>query len=141
MGPSTTARMDVGPQVSHWKVGNAKPFMVKPARQLAEKLKAGSAWEDHDYVFCASIGTHLNPTRDILDQLEKLLAKAGLPAIRFHDLRHIAATAVLALGTNPKIVQEILGHSAIAITMDVYSHVLPTMQKEAMNKLNEALQG
>jgi integrase len=110
-------------------------------RQLEEKLKAGLVWQDHDYVFCTSVGTHLNPTRDILDQLKKLLEKAGLPAIRFHDLRHSAATALLALGTNPKIVQEVLGHSAISITMDVYSHVLPTMQKEAMNRLNDALQG
>ncbi len=110
-------------------------------RQLKEKLKVGPAWQEHDYVFCTAIGTHLNPTRDILDQLKKLLEKAGLPAIRFHDLRHSAATALLALGTNPKIVQEVLGHSAISITMDIYSHVLPTMQKEAMNKLNDALQG
>lgn len=110
-------------------------------RQLEEKLKAGPAWQDHNYVFCTSIGTHLNPTRDMLDQLKALLKKAGLPDIRFHDLRHSMATALLALGTNPKIVQEVLGHSAISITMDVYSHVLPTMQKEAMIRYNEALQG
>ncbi|HEU5378212.1 MAG TPA: site-specific integrase, partial [Ktedonobacteraceae bacterium] len=110
-------------------------------RQVEEKLKAGPAWQDHDYVFCTSIGTHLNPTRDILDQLKKLLEKAGLPDVRFHDLRHSAATALLALDTNPKIVQEVLGHSAISVTMDIYSHVLPTMQKEAMSKLNDALQG
>ena len=85
--------------------------------QLEEKLKAGLAWQEHDYVFCTTIGTHLNPTRDILDQLKKLLEKAELPDIRFHDLRHSAATALLALGTNPKIVQEVLGHSAISVTM------------------------
>ena len=59
---------------------------------------------------------------------------------RFHDLRHSLATALLDLGTNPKIVQEVLGHSAISMTMDIYSHVLPTMQQEAMSRLNEALQ-
>lgn len=122
------------------------PFVLEAlrrhrVRQLEEKLKAGPAWRDHDYVFCTSVGTHLNPTRDILDQLKKLLEKAGLPVIRFHDLRHSTATALLVLGTNPKIVQEVLGHSAISITMDIYSHVLPTMQKEAMNRLNDALQG
>jgi integrase len=109
--------------------------------QLEEKQKAGPAWQDHDYVFCTSIGTHLNPTRDMLDQLKALLEKAELPDVRFHDLRHSAATALLALDTNPKIVQEVLGHSAISVTMDIYSHVLPTMQKEAMSKLNDALQG
>jgi integrase len=92
-------------------------------------------------VFCTSIGTHLNPTRDILDQLKALLKKAELPDIRFHDLRHSSATMLLAIGVHPKIVQEILGHSQISMTMDTYSHVLPTMQQEAMNKLNETLQG
>jgi integrase len=110
-------------------------------RQSEAKLKAGEAWQDHDYVFCTSIGTHLSPTRDVLDQLKALLKKAELPEIRFHDLRHSSATMLLAIGVHPKIVQEILGHSQISMTMDTYSHVLPTMQQEAMNKLNETLQG
>jgi integrase len=110
-------------------------------KQLEAKLKAGADWQEHDYVFCTSIGTHLNPTRDVLDQLKLLLTKAGLPDIRFHDLRHSAATILLSMDVHPKIVQEILGHSQISMTMDTYSHVLPTMQKIAMNKLNEAFQG
>ncbi len=110
-------------------------------RQREAKLKAGPAWQDHDYVFCTPIGTHLNPTRDVLDVLKSFLKKAGLPDIRFHDLRHSSATMLLGMKVHPKIVQEILGHSQIAITMDIYSHVLPTMQEEAMNKINEALQG
>jgi len=122
------------------------PFVIEALRehrvkQLESKLKAGSAWQDHDYVFCTSIGTHLNPTRDILDQLKALLKKAGLPDIRFHDLRHSSATMLLGMGVHPKIVQEILGHSQISMTMDTYSHVLPTMQREAMSKMNDALQG
>ena len=122
------------------------PFVIEAlkqhrAKQLESKLKAGSAWQDHDYVFCTSIGTHLNPTRDILDQLKALLKKAGLPDIRFHDLRHSSATMLLGMGVHPKIVQEILGHSQISMTMDTYSHVLPTMQREAMSKMNDALQG
>ncbi len=110
-------------------------------RQREARLKAGPAWQDHDYVFCTSIGTHLNPTRDVLDVLKSLLEKAGLPDIRFHDLRHSSATMLLGMKVHPKIVQEILGHSQINITMDIYSHVLPTMQEEAMSKINEALQG
>src|SRR6266581_8761767 len=108
-------------------------------KQREAKLKAGSVWQDHDYVFCTSIGTHLNPTRDALDELKSLLKEAGLPDIRFHDLRHSSATMLLGMKVHPKIVQEILGHSQINITMDIYSHVLPTMQEEAMNKINEAL--
>lgn len=110
-------------------------------RQREAKLKAGLAWQDHGYVFCTPIGTHLNPTRDVLDVLKSFLKQAGLPDIRFHDLRHSSATMLLGMKVHPKIVQEILGHSQIAITMDIYSHILPTMQEEAMNKLNEALQG
>jgi|SRR5579875_672349 integrase len=110
-------------------------------RQREAKLKAGPAWRDHDYVFCTPIGTHLNPTRDVLDVLKSFLKQAGLPDIRFHDLRHSSATMLLGMQVHPKIVQEILGHSQIAITMDIYSHILPTMQEEAMNKLNDVLQG
>jgi integrase len=109
-------------------------------RQLEAKLKGGPLWQDHDYVFCTSVGTHLNPTKDILDQLKALLQKAELPEIRFHDLRHSAATLLLSQGVHPKVVQELLGHSDISITMDVYSHVLPNIQEEAIGKLNAVLQ-
>jgi integrase len=107
-------------------------------RQLETKLKAGSNWQEHDYVFCTLHGTHLNPNH-IVDEFKKLLKQAGLPNIRFHDLRHSAATLLLSLGVHPKVVQELLGHTQIGITMDVYSHVLPGMQQDAMGKLNEAL--
>lgn len=121
------------------------PFVVEALkqhrlRQLEEKLKAGPAWHDHDYVFSTSIGTHLNPTRDVLDVLKSLLKKAGLPNIRFHDLRHSSATMLLSMKVHPKIVQEVLGHSQISMTMDIYSHVLPSMQEEAMGKINDVLQ-
>ena len=65
--------------------------------------------------------------------------RAGLQRIRFHDLRHSAATLLLSLGANPKVVQEVLGHSQIGVTIDVYAHVLPTMQREAMADLNRLL--
>src|SRR5262249_49607086 len=109
--------------------------------QLEAKLKAGPAWQDHDYVFCTSVGTHLNPTKDVLDVLKSLLEEAGLPHIRFHDLRHSCATVLLGKKVHPKIVQEILGHSQISMTMDIYSHVLPTMQEEAMSTINGVLGG
>ncbi len=120
------------------------PFALEALKQHRERqreaeIKAGPLWQDHDFVFCTSIGTHLNPTRDMLDQLKVLLKKAGLPDIRFHDLRHSAATLLLSVGVHPKVVQEILGHSQISITMDVYSHVLPGMQQDAMSRLNDAI--
>ena len=121
------------------------PFAIEAlkqhrVRQLEAKLKAGPLWQEHDYVFCTSVGTHVHPTKDILDQLKKLLKKAGLPDIRFHDLRHSSATLLLSAGVHPKVVQEILGHSQISMTMDIYSHVLPNMQQEAMKRLNNIIE-
>ncbi len=109
-------------------------------RQLEAKLQAGPTWTDKDLVFCTAFGTPLNPNY-VLERFKKLLKKAGLPDMRFHDLRHSAATMLLSMGVHPKVVQELLGHNQISMTMDIYSHVLPTMQKEAMSKMNDALQG
>jgi integrase len=66
-------------------------------------------------------------------------ALQGLPKIRFHDLRHTCATLLLSKNVNPKIVSEILGHATIAITLDTYSHVLPTMQESAAKAMEDAL--
>ncbi len=70
---------------------------------------------------------------------KKTLKLADLPDIRFHDLRHTAATLMLQQGTHPKIVQEHLGHSDISLTLNTYSNVLPSMQAEAVEKLDEIL--
>ena len=145
--PQGATYVEAEPKTEKGRRGILLPQFVLEAlkqhrvRQLEARLKAGAEWQEHDYVFCTSVGTHLHPTRDVLDQLKVLLVKAGLPDIRFHDLRHSSATMLLSMGVHPKIVQEILGHSQISMTMDTYSHVLPTMQKEAMSKLNELLQG
>ncbi len=74
-------------------------------------------------------------------EFRRVLERAGLPRIRFHDLRHTAATLMLAQGVHPKVVQEALGHSQISITLDTYSHVLPTMQREAADRLDALLGG
>ena len=68
-----------------------------------------------------------------------LLEKAGLPRIRFHDLRHTAATLMMGRGVHPKVVSEMLGHSQVSITLDLYSHVTPTMQREATEALDAVL--
>jgi integrase len=67
----------------------------------------------------------------------RILKKAGLPHMRFHDLRHTAATLLLVRGINPKVVSEMLGHSQISITLDVYSHVTPHMQELAAQAMDE----
>ena len=73
-------------------------------------------------------------------QFKKLLKRAGVRECRFHDLRHTSATLLLAQGVHPKVVQERLGHSQISVTLDTYSHVLPTIQVEAAGKFDAILQ-
>jgi integrase len=73
----------------------------------------------------------------MVERFQRLLKEAGLPHMRFHDLRHSAATILLSMGVHAKVVQELLGQSTISMTMDVYSHVLPSMQKDAMDKWDD----
>lgn len=109
-------------------------------RQLEAKQKAGDLWQENDYVFYSPIGTYLNPGHNALVQLKMLLEKAGLPDIRFHDLHHSAVITLLTMCAHPKVVQEILGHSEIGMAINIYSHVLPTMQQEAMDKMKQAFE-
>lgn len=87
-------------------------------------------------VFCDTDGNPIRKSNLIRRSFKKILKHAKLPDIRFHDLRHTAATLLLAQGVHPKVVQERLGHSTVMLTLDTYSHVLPSLQKEATNKLN-----
>src|SRR5439155_21406158 len=98
-------------------------------------LRAGTSWEDHGLVFCTKQGKLLDPTY-MLVMFKKLLQDVGLPRMRFHDLRHSAATLLLAMGVHVKVVQELLGHSNITTTLNTYSHVLPSLQQDAMDKLS-----
>jgi integrase len=102
------------------------------ARQREERLLLGLEWDDHGLVFPNTVGKPLHPSNFLQRSFYPLLKRAGLPRIRFHDLRHSAATLLLGLGIHPKIVSEMLGHSQIAITLDLYSHVTATMQQEAV---------
>jgi integrase len=102
------------------------------ARMLAEGHLDGP-------VFCNTAGGFLRKSNFIRQVFKPLLKKAGLPDIRFHDLRHTSATLLLAQGVHPKVVQERLGHSQISLTLDTYSHVLPSMGQEAAAKLDAVL--
>ena len=79
----------------------------------------------------------MNPENLVKRSFKPLLERAGLPPIRFHDLRHTCATLLLSKGVNPKIVQEMLGHANISVTLDTYSHVLPGMQEVAVAAMDE----
>jgi site-specific recombinase XerD len=106
--------------------------------QVEERLQAGSWWWDQDLVFCNEFGGPLQE-RTVRAQFRRHLESANLPHIRIHDLRHTVATLLLQEGENPKIVQEMLGHSSITITLGIYSHVIPTMHKSAAAKLDALL--
>jgi integrase len=110
-------------------------------RRSKELEKSGKArWQDSELIFPSSRGTPMGP-RNLLRHFKVTLKKAGLPDIRFHDLRHTAASLMLMQGTHPKVVQERLGHSQISVTLDTYSHVLPSLQAEAAEKIDELIEG
>ena len=104
-------------------------------------MKLGASYADHGFVFTSSTGNPLDPMR-ARTFMVRVLRKAGLPlSVRLYDLRHSCATLLLAAGENPKIVSERLGHTSVKMTLDVYSHVLPTMQQGAAEKLEKACFG
>ncbi len=108
--------------------------------QREERLAAGPGWEDSGYVFVDEIGRPYHPGR-LLHMLHQACQSVGVPPIRLHDLRHTMATVALRAGIHPKVVQERLGHSSIALTLDTYSHVTPTLQRAAAETLGELLSG
>jgi integrase len=124
-------------------------MLTEPARealerhrtnQTAERLLAGDYWKnDLDLVFTNQTGGPIDTTYLLRRCFRPLLRKAELPEIRFHDLRHTAATLLMSLGVHQKVVSEMLGHSTVLITQDLYSHVTPTMQQQAVTLLQEAL--
>lgn len=109
------------------------------ARQLDERLRMGPVWEDMDLVFPNTIGKPMDGIHLMRREFLPLLTRAGLPRIRFHDLRHTAATLLLSKGINPKIVSEMLGHAQVSITLDIYSHVTPHMQQQAADAMDDEL--
>ncbi len=105
-------------------------------RQTEQRLRA-VFWDDLDLVFTNEVGRHIQANNLRLRSFQPLLAQVGL-AVRFHDLRHSCATLLLLAGVHVKVVSEMLGHSNIGLTLDTYSHVLPSMQADAAAKM-EAL--
>ncbi|MBE3585827.1 MAG: site-specific integrase [Thermoanaerobacter sp.] len=105
------------------------------ARQAQEKLFFGQAYQDEGLVFCTEEGKPIDP-RNFTRRYTKLMKDAGLEHTRFHNWRHTFATLLLEMGEHPKVVQEMLGHSKIAITLDTYSHLVPGLMEQAAEKLD-----
>jgi integrase len=107
--------------------------------QAKDKLLLGPAYQDTDLIVCTKKGTRMSP-RNFLRHFHNWTKKRGLPKIRIHDLRHSHATIMLQLGEHPKVVSERLGHGQTSVTMDIYSHVIPTLQEQAAKNFSMALQ-
>jgi integrase len=105
--------------------------------QLGERVRAES-WIDQDLVFCRPDGRGIESST-VPYHFHRALQRAELPRVRVHDLRHTAATLLLSGGVHPKVVQDMLGHSTVMLTLDTYSHVSPNMHAEAAAKMDTLL--
>jgi integrase len=115
------------------------PFLVDAlrahrVRQIEERLAGGEHYHDSGLVFTSRTGAPLDE-RNVTRIFQRFLAAAELPLVRFHDLRHSCALLLLAQGVAPRVVMEILGHSQISITMDTYSHVMPALSQDAVERV------
>lgn len=101
-------------------------------------LKLGCGWEENGLVCAKPEGGPINPNT-LTSGFANFVRRMDIPRVRFHDLRHTHATLLLREGVHPKVAQERLGHSSIAITLDLYSHVMPGMQEDAASRVDTAL--
>jgi integrase len=118
------------------------PLVVELGRhkavQLGEQMLAGSDWHDEDLVFAQSNGQPIDKKADH-DDWTRLLQSAGVRHVRLHDGRHTAATLLLSENVHPRVVMELLGHSQMRTTMDIYSHVMPALAREAADRMGALL--
>ena len=138
-----------GTQLVETKTARSRRTLVMPpivitalrahrARQVMARLAEGDRWVDLDLVFPSDRGT-LADGPNVTHRFHRLLNKAGLPPMRFHDLRHASPSLLLVQGVYPRVVMETLGHSQISLTMNTYSHVLPAPQREAADRMEAIL--
>ncbi len=114
-----------------------RPYLIAQREdQQRRRMELGVAWCEGDQVIDRGDGAPLHPDT-LSSRWGVFLARAGLPHVRFHDLRHAHATLMLQQGVHPKVVSERLGHASVGITLDTYSHVLPAMQEQAIQAFDE----
>lgn len=107
-------------------------------KQAELKLKLGQVYNDQDYVFCWEDGRIIDPGY-LSKHFKKIISQCGYEGVTFHSLRHSYASALLAMGEHPKVVQELLGHAQISMTLDTYSHVAPEIKERAAAKIDDFL--
>ncbi|WP_225854370.1 site-specific integrase [Micromonospora sp. ALFpr18c] len=123
-------KSDAGHRIVALDVETVKALKKHRKKQRKAQEDAASAWRDVGRVFTRTTGEWVEPGW-LSDHFDRLVRRAGLPPIRLHDLRHGAATLALAAGTEMKVVQDMLGHSSIALTSDTYTSVLPEVAHQA----------
>ena len=122
---------------SRWWPPRLAALRQQRDRQEFERRRLGEDYADHGLVFASHTGTPLL-ARNVIRAFKELLARAGLPrSVRVHDLRHTAATALLAGGTDIATTARVLGHASPQVTATVYAHVLPRATAEAMARLED----
>lgn len=107
-----------------------RPFLEHQREVQARRRESGARWRENDLLVTRDDGSPVNPD-SLSSAWRRLLRRHNLPPVRFHDLRHAHATLMLLQGVHPKVVSERLGHASVGITLDTYSHVLPSMQSQA----------
>jgi integrase len=110
--------------------------LQRQREEQSRRRAAASSWNELDLVIDRGDGRPVNPDT-LSSNWRGFLARSGLPHVRFHDLRHAHATLMLLQGVHPKVVSERLGHASVGITLDLYSHVLPSMQQDAVRAFDE----
>ena len=146
----TLSRAKGWPRFTTPKTGKGRSIELTPRavealkrhrlRQNEERLLSGSLWQDNDLIFTSeSVPGVPMPEQGVRSHLKRLLAREGLPEITLHGLRHTCATLLLSRSVHSKYVQELLGHSSVALTLDRYSHWIPSMGDHAAKAMEEAL--
>lgn len=115
------------------------PMLQKERKKYLErKIRLGKEFKDNNLIVCKENGESFKPA-SFTRKFQRLIERHGMKRLRFHDLRHTNATLMLKLGINPKVAQQRLGHASISTTMDIYSHVLTEIEKEAAEKLDNGI--
>jgi integrase len=112
---------------------------LQKERQDRARDDAGDFWEEWGLVFTTAIGTPVSPRNDYRD-FRRIIERAGLRRVRLHDLRHTAASLMLAQDVSPRVIMEVLGHSQISITMNTYSHISEAQSREAARRMGDLFQ-
>ncbi|MFN8558093.1 MAG: site-specific integrase [Dehalococcoidia bacterium] len=118
--------------------GMVEKLQAHRVRQMEARLLGGSLWQDTGYVFTSEVGTPLDHS-NVTKRFQRRLRDAGLPRMRFHDLRHGTASLMLAQGSDLVEIKEQLGHSQINLTAKTHTHVLPALKRQAAERMDAVL--